>query len=64
MGAADVIATALERGESPKGMYFYRSGISEMTSEAKDEKKRERLWVDTIRYTQLKAGETVLANWQ
>ncbi|KUI59676.1 Short-chain dehydrogenase TIC 32, chloroplastic [Cytospora mali] len=62
MGAADIIAAALWRGE--KGMYFYRSKPSEMSPEAKDEKKRGRLWVDTVRYTHLKAGESVLANWQ
>lgn len=64
LGAADIIAAALERGESPKGMYFYRSELSEMTPEANDEKKRERLWVDTIRYTQLKVGDSILVNWQ
>lgn len=62
MGAADIIGAALERGESPKGMYFYRSELSEMTPEAKDEKKRERLWVDTVRYAQLKAGDSILVN--
>lgn len=64
MGAADIIAAALWRGESPKGMYYYGSQISEMTPEARDEKRKERLWVDSVGYTLLQAEETVLAKWK
>ncbi|ROV99225.1 hypothetical protein VPNG_08245 [Cytospora leucostoma] len=63
LGAADIIAAALWRGESPKGRYHYGSQNSEMTPEARDEKK-ERLWVDAVSYTQLQADETTLAFWK
>lgn len=68
VGTADILAASLEPGEpvgeSPKAMYFYGSRVEEMTKEARDEKKRARLWKDTLRYTGLKEGETVLKNWE
>lgn len=65
MGAADVLAAALDTGArgSPRGAYFYGSRIEEMTAEAQDEKKREMLWVDSLRYTGLTRDETVLTAW-
>lgn len=67
LGARDVITAGLDTapplGESPKGMYFYGSRVEEITPEARDVKKRERLWVDTRGYVQLQEGETVLKNW-
>ncbi|KAJ4385378.1 hypothetical protein N0V93_009805 [Gnomoniopsis smithogilvyi] len=66
-GTADILAAALGFDEpiweSPKAMYFYGSRVEEMTAEAMDEKKRQLLWKDTLGYTNLKKGETVLANW-
>lgn len=68
VGTADILAGALGSdepvGEFPKAMYLYGSRVEEMGEETKDEKKRERLWVDTLRYTGLKEDETVLANWK
>lgn len=67
-GTADILAAALRSdepvGESPKGMYFYGSRVEEMTAECRDEKKRELLWRESLRYTGLKQGETVLAKWE
>lgn len=64
LGAADVIAGAFWRSPPPKGGYFYGSRVEEMTAEAQDVKKRERLWVETVGYTGLKEGETILKNWE
>lgn len=63
LGAADVIAGAFQGSPPPKGKYFYGSRLEEMTAEAQDVKKRERLWVETVGYTGLKQGETCLKNW-
>lgn len=67
LGARDVIAAGLDVappvGESPKGLYLYANRLEEMTLEANDEKKRERLWVETLGYTRLREDETVLRNW-
>lgn len=60
LGAADVIAGAFQ---GPKGGYFYGPRVEEMTVEAQDVKKRERLWVETVGYTGLKEGETSLEKW-
>lgn len=67
-GTADMLAAALRSdepfGESLKAMYFYGSRVAEMTAETRDEKKRELLGKETLRYTELKQGETVLAKWE
>ncbi|KAJ4396063.1 hypothetical protein N0V93_000280 [Gnomoniopsis smithogilvyi] len=65
MGATDVLAAALDSGAGrfSKATYFYGSRIEEMTTEARDEKKRERLWVDSVRYTGLTKNETALMAW-
>lgn len=63
LGAADVIAGAFRGSPPPKGGYFYGSRVEEMTAEAQDVKKRERLWVETVGYTGLKDGETNLKGW-
>lgn len=63
LGAADVIAGAFQGASPPKGMYFYGPRVEEVTVEARDIKKRERLWMETIAYTGLKEGETRLENW-
>ena len=50
-------------GERPKGLYLYGSRLEEMSEEAKDVKKQRMLWSESIVYTQLKEGETILRNW-
>ncbi|KAK2604314.1 hypothetical protein N8I77_007256 [Diaporthe amygdali] len=64
LGAADIIAGAFKGAPPPKGMYFYGPRVEEMAAEARDVRKRERLWVETVGYTGLKEGETILTNWR
>ncbi|KAI0003882.1 putative short-chain dehydrogenase [Xylariaceae sp. FL0662B] len=65
--ARDMLAGAFDNsqllGERPKGLYLDGSELAEMSAEAKDPKKKEILWKDSVRYTQLKKGETMLTNW-
>ncbi|KAK6085258.1 putative short-chain dehydrogenase [Seiridium cupressi] len=64
----DILAAALDTspvwGEKPKGLYLDGEIPKDMAAEARDPKKREQLWQDTLNYTGLSGGETVLANWQ
>lgn len=66
--ARDVVAAAFDTGpglsERPKGAYMNGSSPVSMSAEAKDQEKQRRLWRDTIRYVQLRKGETMLRNWQ
>ncbi|KAI0143032.1 hypothetical protein GGR57DRAFT_484748 [Xylariaceae sp. FL1272] len=65
--ASDVIEAAFETeklGAKPNGFYMDGHVKSEPGAEAKDEVKCERLWVDSLGYAQVKAGDTCLANWQ
>ncbi|KAI0007877.1 NAD(P)-binding protein [Xylariaceae sp. FL0662B] len=47
-----------------KAAYFDGTAPAETASEAQDAKKREMIWHDSVRYTQLKEGETVLKDWK
>ena len=68
MGTSDIIATALASSspldERPKGIYLYGSRLEEVTAEAKDLRKQEILWRESIGYAQLRDGETILSNWK
>ncbi|TAQ84953.1 hypothetical protein B7494_g6727 [Chlorociboria aeruginascens] len=68
VSAGDVLAAALDNnpvlGERPQGLYLDGSERAEISAEAKDERKRAMVWKDSVRYTQLKEGETILANWE
>ncbi|KAK7749677.1 hypothetical protein SLS53_000256 [Cytospora paraplurivora] len=65
--SGDLIAAAFDcnstLGEQPKGFYLDGEQRREMAAEARDPKKREVLWRDTLRYTGLKEIETILADW-
>ncbi|KAI1211126.1 putative short-chain dehydrogenase [Annulohypoxylon truncatum] len=65
--AGDVLAAALETdppfGKRPKGMYFNGSDLKEPSAEAKDAAKRATVWKTSIKYTELKEGETCLTDW-
>jgi hypothetical protein len=37
--------------------------LMETGEEARDQRKWEMIWRDSVRYTQLKPSETALANW-
>lgn len=65
--SGDIIAAAFDYnptlGERLKGLYLDGEERRHMTAEARDPKKWNILWEDTLRYTGLKGGETVLAKW-
>lgn len=63
----DILSAALDSKwstDSPQGLYLDGEKIIEPSNEAKDARKRAILWADTVRYTGIKEGETVLADWQ
>ncbi|KAK4113267.1 putative short-chain dehydrogenase [Canariomyces notabilis] len=66
--AADMMVLALKRGEPlceyPKGWYMNGLERAEPSDESKDERKRECLWRDSVRYTRLAEGETCLGDWR
>lgn len=66
--AVDVLAAAFDSnpllGERPKGLYLDGSERSETSAESKDPQKRDMLWKDSVRYTQLSGHETMLVNWE
>ncbi|KAI0429124.1 hypothetical protein F5Y09DRAFT_268594 [Xylaria sp. FL1042] len=65
--AHDVVTAAFDTeklGEKPDGIYMNGSEIADVGPEAKDEKKCERVWRDSIGFAKVKEGDTVLANWR
>ncbi|KAI5919329.1 putative short-chain dehydrogenase [Camillea tinctor] len=65
--SADIITAAFDSnpaiGERPKGLYLNGEEPREMAAEARDPRKRDILWKDTLKYTQLSEKETILSNW-
>lgn len=65
--SGDIIAAAFDSsptlGERPKGLYLDGEVLRQPSAEARDPKKREILWRDTVGYTGLRADETMLSNW-
>nr|BBJ34518.1 putative short-chain dehydrogenase/reductase [Alternaria solani] len=61
--ARDVVDAALAVKWQEGGLYVDGSELSDMSKEAKDLDKRALVWQDSARYTDLKDGETLLANW-
>jgi hypothetical protein len=52
-------------GEYPKALYVDGSEIeARMNEEARDEKKREKLWKGSLRYAGIKEYDTVLVGWK
>ncbi|KAM0195344.1 hypothetical protein ACHAPC_000539 [Botrytis cinerea] len=66
--AVDVLAAAFDSnpllGKRPKGLYLDGSERSETSAESKDPQKRDMLWKDSVKYTQLSGHETMLVNWE
>ncbi|KHN93995.1 NAD(P)-binding domain protein [Metarhizium album ARSEF 1941] len=67
--ASDVLDAALAPnragGEgSSEALYLNGRDAAEANSEVKDPRKRELLWKQTVKYTRLVAGETILCHWQ
>ncbi|KAI1869779.1 uncharacterized protein JN550_005760 [Neoarthrinium moseri] len=67
-GAQDIIHAAFESNgasdERTTNTYLDGTTPREMSTEARDVKKREVLWRESIEYAQLKEGDTVLVNWR
>ncbi|KAJ3579983.1 hypothetical protein NPX13_g574 [Xylaria arbuscula] len=65
--AADVLAAALAVdppiGSTPKSLYLNGSQPKEVSVEAQDDEKRLAVWKASVKYTNLKAGETTLTGW-
>ncbi|KAI0382411.1 putative short-chain dehydrogenase [Hypomontagnella monticulosa] len=65
--AGDVIEAAFgvgEGGEPPKDKYFNGRTPFETSEESRNVSKRELVWEETVKFTGLEDGETVLTNWQ
>ncbi|KAI2625478.1 NAD(P)-binding protein [Xylaria nigripes] len=51
-------------GKQPNGIYLNGCVVGEVGPEAKDAAKCEKLWVDSLRFAQVKEGDTVLTAWR
>ncbi|PHH86959.1 hypothetical protein CDD83_9489 [Cordyceps sp. RAO-2017] len=63
--ASDVVGACFEV-ETPKGKFLYLNGSEEWETakDAQDEDKRRALWQYGLEAAGIKAGDTVLADWQ
>lgn len=65
--AGDLLAAAFDCNpvlmDQPRGLYLDGEKKIEVSADAKDPNKTQLLWKDTVRYANLKEGETVLENW-
>lgn len=65
--AKDVIAASLGigpvNGIPCKGLYYKGAALAQLSTEAKDEKKREMVWKSSVEYAGLQQGDTVLLHW-
>ncbi|EEA23200.1 hypothetical protein EYB25_005941 [Talaromyces marneffei] len=66
--ASDILQAAFDSnevlGQYPKDLYFNGDEPLETSEESRDAQKRELVWKESVRYTQLKEGETILAAWE
>ncbi|KAI2615843.1 NAD(P)-binding protein [Hypoxylon sp. NC1633] len=67
--AHDVLAAALDSSpapltERPKGLYLNGSEQGKYNYEAKDPEKGKVIWEGSVRFAQLKEGDTILRDWQ
>lgn len=66
--ASDVLRAAFDSdavlGQFPKDLYFDGTEPMETSAESKDAQKRDLVWKASVRYADLKQGETVLVSWQ
>lgn len=51
-------------GQFPKSVYLNGTEPLETSAESRDVRKRDLVWKESIRYANLKEGETVLVDWQ
>lgn len=64
--ASDVVRAAFDAddlGDRPKDVYLNGTDVWPTSKEVNDEKKREMLWKDSLRYANIEEGETVLVQW-
>lgn len=65
--AGDVLAAAFDTkppfGERPKGLYMNGFEPKELGSEAQDEQKRASVWKASVKYAELREGQTCLVDW-
>ncbi|KAI1430313.1 putative short-chain dehydrogenase [Xylaria sp. FL1777] len=65
--ASDVLAAATSGdppiGRTPKSLYLNGSEPKAMSVEVDDDDKRAAVWKAGVKYSQLKEGETILAQW-
>ncbi|KAF2853762.1 NAD(P)-binding protein [Plenodomus tracheiphilus IPT5] len=65
--AGDVLRAAFDvstLGEQPKAVYLDGTNPFESSAEARDEKKQDMLWRDSVGYVGLQPTQTVLVNWK
>jgi hypothetical protein len=63
---SDVLRAAFDTetlGNHPKDVYLNGTDPWPTSKEARDEKKREALWRDSLRFANVVQGETALVNW-
>lgn len=65
--AGDVLGAAVDTtppfGNRPKGLYMNGHEPKEVGVEAQDEQKRAGVWKASLRYANLREGETCLVDW-
>jgi len=62
--AADVLELAMNSNAALKDLYFDGRQPHEPCVEAQDIQKRKLVWSETVKYAQLKEGDTILGDWQ
>ena len=61
--SADVLQVAFEAGPKLRGKYLNGSEVQETVPEAADTEKREMVWRDSAKYSQLTVQDTALVYW-
>jgi hypothetical protein len=65
--ASDAIHACFDEkigGKKPNGVYMNGSELGDVGKEAKDQRKCERLWRDSLGYARVQEGDTILAEWK
>lgn len=63
----DLVRACFDRdkfGEHPKALYIDGAEIGDTTPETKDQTKWKTLWEGSVKWAQIKQGDTVLENWK
>ncbi|KAI8958100.1 putative short-chain dehydrogenase [Daldinia sp. FL1419] len=63
--ASQILEASLGREPKfPKGLYYFDGRQLETSTESKDLRKQDIVWQESIKYTHLERGETILTNLQ